>query len=124
MNLIKSLQLLALASISFISFSCHADTHTVVSLKKITTLTGSDAEGFKKVFGDASISTPEFSIHCSKKSCEIIATRAGFSGNLANQLLNSRKEAVFVSENEKFKLQCGISKNPFCNVIQRDGILD
>ncbi len=124
MKLVKVLQILTLATLCSVSFSCLADTHTVVSIKKITTLTGSDAERFKKIFNVSSISTPEFSIHTNNKSCEISASRAGFSGELAKQLLNGRKYAVFVSENEKFKLQCGISNVPFCNVIQRSGILE
>ncbi len=123
MQLIKSFQILTLASLSLFSISCLADTHTIVSIKKITIINGADAEGFKKVFGEASISNAEFSIRCGKQSCEITASRSGFSGDLAKQLLKGRKEAVFVSENEKFKLQCGITNVPFCNVIQRDGIL-
>lgn len=123
MQLTKSLQLLALISMSIFSFSSLADTHTIVSIKKTTTINGTDAEGFKKIFGDTSISTSELSIQCGKNSCEITTARSGFSGDLAKQLLKGRKEAVFVSENEKFKLQCGISNIPFCNVIQQDGIL-
>lgn len=124
MKLVKSLQILTLGLLSILSFSGLAETNTLVSIKKITTLTGIDAEGFQKVFGTASFSTPDFSIHTTKQSCVISTSRAGFSGELAKKLLSGRKEAVFVSENEKFKLQCGVSNVPFCNVIQRNGILE
>lgn len=120
----KLLKVLLVLTLSSLSLSGLAETNTVVSIKKITTLTGTDADGFQKVFGSASISTPDFSIHTTKQSCEISASRAGFSGELAKKLLSGRKEAVFVSKNEKFKLQCGISNVPFCNVIQRNGILE
>jgi hypothetical protein len=124
MRKLKVVQLLLVMALSSMSSALYADAHTVVSIKKITTITGSDADRFKNVFSDVALLGPELSIQCGKKSCEITTSRAGFSGGLAKQLLNGRKEAVFLSENNKFKLQCGESGVPFCNVTQKDGILE
>jgi hypothetical protein len=123
MRTFKSIQVLLLIIISSISISSYADSQTIVSIKKITTITGSDAERFKKLFGEASLTNPELSIQCGKKSCEITTSRAGFSGEIAKQLLNGRKDVVFLSENQKFKLHCGEAGAPFCNITQEDGVL-
>ena len=62
-------------------------------------------------------------IQCIKKSCEITTTRSGFSGELARHLLDGRKEVSFLSDNKKFKLQCGEASVPYCNISQEDAIL-
>lgn len=110
--------------LSAISLNSYADAQTTVSIKKITTLSGSDADRFKKTFGPmVSASNPVSTIQCGKKSCVVSTSRSGFSGELARHLLNGRKEVVFSSENKKFKLQCGEAKVPFCNVTQDDAVL-
>ncbi|MDQ2995000.1 MAG: hypothetical protein M3R00_08705 [Pseudomonadota bacterium] len=122
MRILKIAHILPL-TISIFSVSGYADTQTIVSIKKITTISGSELENFKKIFGEASISSPEFSIHCDKKSCEITTTRSGISGEIAKQLLNGRKDLVFSSDNKKFKLHCGEASVHYCNITQDDGIL-
>lgn len=124
MRTLKIVPFLLLIMVSAISFTSYASTQTIVSIKKITTITGADAEGFKKIFGDVSVSSPELSIQCgNKNSCEITTSRAGFSGELAKQLLNGRKDVVFLSDNKKFKVHCGEAGVTYCNISQEDGIL-
>lgn len=120
----RALSILLILALSTVSISTYADAQTIVSIKKITTISGSDAERFKKLFGnELSASNPAMTIQCSKKSCEISTTRSGFSGELARHLLDGRKEVSFLSDNKKFKLQCGEASVPYCNISQEDAIL-
>ena len=81
----RALSILLILALSTVSISTYADAQTIVSIKKITTISGSDAERFKKLFGnELSASNPAMTIQCSKKSCEISTTRSGFSGELAS----------------------------------------
>ena len=76
MRILPTLLILALSAISINSF---ADAQTIVSIKKITTISGADADRFKNLFGnELSASNPAMTIQCTKKSCEITTTRSGF----------------------------------------------
>ena len=111
-------------SLSAISLNSLANASTILNITKTTTITGSDAERFKKLFGEElSASNPALNIQCNKKSCVIVSTHSGFSGELAKHLLNGRKEVLFLSDNKKFKLQCGEANVSYCNVSQEDAIL-
>lgn len=120
----RVLPILLILALSTISINSYADAQTIVSIKKITTISGADADRFKKLFGnELSASNPAMTIQCTKRSCEITTTHAGFSGELARHLLDGRKEVSFLSDNKKFKLQCGEAKVPYCNISQEDAIL-
>ena len=124
MRAFKITNLLLMVVFSSISLNSYADAQTILSIKKITTISGSDAARFKKLFGnDLFASNPAMTIQCTKKSCEITTTRAGFSGELARHLLDGRKEISFLSDNKKFKLQCGDASVPYCNISQEEAIL-
>jgi hypothetical protein len=115
---------LAVVFLSSMSLNSYADAQNIVSIKKITTLSGSDAHRFKKLFGEnLSASNRVITIECNKKTCEITTIRSGFADELAKHLLNGRKQITYQSDNKKFKLQCGEAGVAYCNVSQEDAIL-
>ena len=94
------MRVLRIANILFILaqvniLNSFADSQTIVSIKKITTISGSDAERFKKLFGnELSASNPAMTIQCIKKSCEITTTRSVFQASWRGIYLMVAKKLV------------------------------
>ncbi len=123
-NKFKFLLLATIALVLALSvISVSANTSTEVTITKTTTLTGVDAANFSKVFGDDLSGYSKLKFNCEKNKCQILATKAGFSGELAKQLLHKRDSAKFTSADKTFTLACARTSVSYCNVIQKDAVL-
>jgi len=101
-----------------------AATTTKLYMSKTTTLTAEDATNFSKTFGaQFSSSEPEFKFNCNNSICTITAATSGFSGATASQLLSQRPTAKFTSSNGLFMLNCGKTSVDFCNIVQKNAVL-
>ncbi len=79
-----------------------ADSATSATITKTTVLTDQDAQAFSKIFGKEIKGDEILSFKCTERTCPIVATKAGFSGPLAEKLLNGRVDAKYMSQNKKF----------------------
>ena len=101
----------------------YAKTVTRMTITKVTTLTGKDAQAFRQVYGKDFIGDERLSYNCNGDMCQVVATIAGFKGSLAERVLHGRKTANYTSMDEKFSLHCGKTTVFFCNVSQRGAVL-
>lgn len=105
------------------SLTIFANTSTLVTITKTTTLTGKDAADFSHLFGQSFAGNNTFIYICKKNKCQVAATKDTFKGKLAENILKERPWVRFVSKDKKFILDCGRGTTAYCNVTQRSAIL-
>jgi len=108
------------------SGAVYAATTTTLNIIKTTTLTDDDAAKFVETFGTQFEGDKRFTFNCHDDECVVQTSVTGFSGDMAEKLLNGRADVSFQDEDKKFKMHCGIYKETtyFCNVIQHGAVLN
>ncbi len=102
----------------------YANTTTSASLIKTTTITEIDAARFVNTFTQNFSGDQNFKYKClGQKQCVITASVTGITGKLADELLQGRSHAEFISNDKQFKLNCGKTKIAYCNIIQHGAVL-